>query len=251
MDGNELAINVVIGSCGLIGQAVSRKLAASKDLNYFLDLNETNDGSQNIKIDMVNNDDVNRFLDELFQAYENKTKINIIYLAARDAKLGEKWQKFEDFKPSLWEEYAVVNQTALLAFVSGVIKLFIQRSCFSSLQFIFFPSMYNYLGPDQRAYSSWPNNLKPFEYIGTKALTRDLNKYINSTYGHMKIRSNCVIPHLVIDDDKVPDSKLLKKTLTRRGTKALEIAEVVEFLINSPENLIGQEVFVDGGWKNQ
>lgn len=251
MDGNELAINVIIGSCGLIGQHVSRKLAKSNDLNYFLDLHETADDPQHIKIDLVNYDHVNRFLDKLFQADENNLEINIIYLAARDAKLGEKWQKFEDFKPSLWEEYAVVNQTALLSFVSSAIRLFIQRSCFTSLQFILFPSMYNYLGPDQRAYTSWPNNLKPFEYIGTKSLTRDLNKYVNSTYGHLNIRSNCIIPHLVIGEDKAADQTLLLKTLTRRGTEALEIAQVVEFLIDSPKNLVGQEIFVDGGWMNQ
>lgn len=251
MDGNELGINVIIGSCGLIGQAVRRKLTESNDLNYFLDLNETADSSQNIKIDVVNYQEVSRFLDNLFQPDENNAEINIIYLAARDAKLGEKWQKFEDFTPSLWEEYAVVNQTALLSCASSVIRLFIQRKCFSSLQFILFPSMYNYLGPDQRAYSSWPSNLKPFEYIGTKALTRDLSKYINSTYGHMNIRSNCIIPHLVTDDGIAPDSTLLSKTLSGRGTEAIEIAEVVKFLIESPKNMIGQEIFIDGGWKNQ
>lgn len=246
-----MSVNVIVGSCGLIGREVSNKLSSRKDLTYFLDLNETNESNNTIKIDVVDFEKVNSFLEILFEEYDDKPEINIIYLAARDAKLGENWQKFENFNPALWDEYSTTNQTALLNFVSRTIKMFIEKKSFYSLQFILFPSMYNYLGPDQRAYSSWPDNVKPFEYIGSKALTRDLNKYINSTYGHLNIRSNCIVPHLVTSDSSVTDQGLLMKTLTTRGTKATEVAEVVEFLIKSPKNLVGQEIFVDGGWMNK
>lgn len=243
-----MALNIVVGSRGLIGSAIREAFDSADAQNFFLDILEEGAETGSVKIDLKDLDAISAFVDSLPRVGNIPETINVIYLAALDAKLGGKWQKFEDFDPDIWEDYTSINQTSLLYFASRMIAYHKQFRKNKKLHFVLFPSLYNYLAPDQRAYEGWPDTVKPFEYIGSKALTRDLSNYLNSTYAHIGVRSNCVVPQLVTDGVSMPNEGLLKKTLSGRGSRAREIADVVQYLIGSPSNLMGQDIFVDGGW---
>ena len=244
----KLVINIVIGSEGLIGSPVCEMLSKHGDQNFFLDKYKNEHCSNFYAVNLENTKEIENFITKLPRNKHASSSLNIIYLASIDAKIGQPWPDFLEFDLNVWREYSKVNQEAMLFFVSRILKYYLNQMPSKYLHFIFFPSLYNYLGPDQRSYSGWPKTSKPFEYIGTKSMTRDLSNYINSTYAHKNVRANCIIPHLVTSGPHKPGEMLLKKMLTGRGTEAVEVAETVDFLLNSPKNLIGQDIFIDGGW---
>lgn len=244
-----MPVNIIIGSNGLIGSEVAVQFKKrTEDKNLFLDKEHHGFAKQNIQINLNEVSEIDAFIKHISKISIFEDKVNIVYLAAQDAKLGEKWDDFLDFDIKRWRDFSQINQEALLYFSSKIIKAYKKENKMNGLHFILFPSLYNYLGPDQKCYTGWPKVAKPFEYIGTKSLTRDLCNYINSTYISINVRCNCVVPQLVTKNNDNVDQKLLAKTLSGRGTTASEIAKVTEFLIDSPENLIGQVIFVDGGW---
>jgi NADP-dependent 3-hydroxy acid dehydrogenase YdfG len=244
-----MSVNITIGSNGLIGSEVAIQLKKRvNDKNLFLDKEHDVYTKQNIQINLNEVTEIATFINYVSKINIFDDKVNIVYLAAQDAKLGEQWDDFLDFDIKKWRDFSKINQEALLYFSSKIIKAYKEENKMNGLHFILFPSLYNYLGPDQKCYEGWPKVAKPFEYIGTKSLTRDLCNYINSTYMGINVRCNCVVPQLVTKNNDNVEQKLLAKTLSGRGTKASEIAKVTEFLIDSPENLIGQAIFVDGGW---
>jgi NADP-dependent 3-hydroxy acid dehydrogenase YdfG len=242
-----LHLNIIIGSAGIIGKEISLLLSNHNDMENILIDNQINDNLEQIKLDLTKHTDVLDFIKNL--DFSGKYKhVNIIYLAAKDKKIGEPWTLFHEFELEAWREISNINQDSLLYFISNIIKKIINSKGTSKYHFLFFPSLYNYTGPDQELYDGWPQVMKPFEYIGSKALTRDLARYLNVTYSNYNIRANCIIPHLVTTQEtNVPD-KLKHRACSKRGSTSLEIAEVVDFVLRSPENLMGQEIKIDGGW---
>ena len=239
-------LNIVVGCSGLIGSSISKLLCENE--NY-----------ENILIDRVKHADLPTFelnvmdyvaVDRFFEsaAWGEYGKVTLIYLSALDMKLGNAWRKFEDFDPQYWRNMSSVNQEALLYFISRFIKLRNKKYLTKPAQIILFPSLYNYTGPDHSLYDENMTVQKPFEYIGTKSLCRDLLRYINVTYGKQGLRANAVVPHLVVKEEYDIPVSLIKRTVTGRIIKPIDVAQLVEFFIESPANVIGQELKIDGGW---
>lgn len=239
---------LIFGSCGLIGSEIFKTLNKKNLDVYGFDIAKNIDSKKIIELDLNDFDRVDELFSLNIDFMTNYSKINIIYLSAIDSKLGQPWAPLHEFIIDDWKKFSSTNQDALLFLTSKFIDARVKNILNADLNFILFPSLYNFIAPNQEAYDSEMKVMKPFYYIGSKALTRDLNKYINSTYAHLNVSSNCLVPHLVVDKSQVIKKSILDKTLTKNATNIDDIVKAAEFLIDRPKNMIGQEIVVDGGW---
>lgn len=239
---------LLFGSCGLIGKEIFNSLVDKKYNVYGFDINKNFDSERIYELDLTNFKSVDDLFQTNLESLKKYEKIHIIYLSAIDSKLDQVWEPLHEFSLKEWRKFSTTNQEAMLYLISKFIHAKVNNIIKAELNFILFPSLYNFIAPDQQAYDNKMKVMKPFYYIGSKSLVRDLNRYINSSYAHIKVFSNCVVPHLVVQSDQKVNQNLLNKTLTKQRTDVRDIIKTTEFLINRPSNLVGQEIIVDGGW---
>ena len=155
---------LLFGSCGLIGKEIFNSLVDKKYNVYGFDINKNFDSERIYELDLTK--------------YE---KIHIIYLSAIDSKLDQVWEPLHEFSLKEWRKFSTTNQEAMLYLISKFIHAKVNNIIKAELNFILFPSLYNFIAPDQQAYDNKMKVMKPFYYIGSKSLVRDLNRYINSS----------------------------------------------------------------------
>lgn len=236
-------LNIVTGSCGLIGNQLCQTLRKdNSNINYFIDIQKSK-FDDSFELDLTDWNLVDEFTRNI-SIPNTITNINIIQLAVKDNKLGEDWENFLNFSIKNWQNYTLINQDSILYITSKLLKIFIPSNV--KIHFIFFPSLYNFIGPTQELYPS--EKSKPFEYIGSKSFTVDLMRYINCTFGHLSVRANCIVPHLIVDQDTNVGQQLLDRTCTKKSLKSVDVVNSILFLLSSSTNLVGQCIKIDGGW---
>jgi len=246
MENTRKDLNIVTGSSGLIGSKLCQSLRNEKtNTNIFIDLKKDK-FNDSFVLDLTDCDLIDDFIGNI-SIPKSITHVNIIQLAVKDNKLGEDWELFEDFSINNWRKYTSINQDSVIYITSRLLKILLPLNV--KIHFIFFPSLYNFIGPTQELYSG--EKLKPFEYIGSKSFTLDLMKYINCTYGYRSIRSNCLVPHLIVDHQTDVSQSLLDRSCTKETLKVVDVVKSIMFLLSSPTNLVGQCLKIDGGWLNK
>lgn len=246
MENTRKDLNIVTGCNGLIGSRLCHSLRNDKsNVNFFIDI-QNDKYEDSYSLDLTKWHLIDDFISNI-SISKSITHINVIQLAVKDNKLGEEWELFENFSINNWRKYTSINQDSVIYITSRLLKIFLSSNV--KIHFIFFPSLYNFIAPTQELYSG--EKLKPFEYIGSKSFTLDLMRYINCTYGHRSIRSNCLVPHLIVDHQTDVSQSLLDRSCTKETLKVVDVVKSIMFLLSSPTNLVGQCLKIDGGWLNK
>ena len=87
MEGKSLHLNIVVGASGVIGKVVSDRLAINDDMSNILVDSKTVPTRDIHFLDLTEFDAVSDFIDKI-EFSDRFEAINIVFLAAKDKKLG-------------------------------------------------------------------------------------------------------------------------------------------------------------------
>ena len=110
-------------------------------------------------------------------------------------------------------------------------------------------SIYGMVGNDFTLYEG-TNLTSPVAYSAIKGGLINLNRYFASYFGKYNVRSNCVSPGGIYNNQN-PDfvKRYNKKVPMKRMGEATDISPIVSFLLSdSAKYITGQNIAVDGGW---
>ena len=110
-------------------------------------------------------------------------------------------------------------------------------------------SIYGEVANDFNIYENTNIN-PPVAYSAIKGGLISFNRYLASYFAKFQIRSNCVSPGGVLDNqDPIFIKNYENKVPMGRMAKPDDIAPVISFLLSDDSKYItGQNILVDGGW---
>ena len=90
----------------------------------------------------------------------------------------------------------------------------------------------------------------PVAYSAVKGGLINLNRYFASYFGKYNVRSNCVSPGGIYNDQDIKFVEQYKnKVPMKRMGNPEDISPIISFLLSDNANYItGQNIAVDGGW---
>ena len=118
---------------------------------------------------------------------------------------------------------------------------------------VLFSSIYGSVSPNPRIYES-PMDINPIEYGVGKAGIVQMTKYLAVHWAKKGVRCNCIslgsFPNKMVQGShpRFVD-RLSQKVSMGRISQPEEIGSPVHFLLSDDSSyMIGQNLFIDGGW---
>jgi NAD(P)-dependent dehydrogenase (short-subunit alcohol dehydrogenase family) len=179
----------------------------------------------------------------------------LVNLAAIDAKFDAAMSavnptRFENFPLELWEKSVAVNSTGLVRVTQLAARMMLAHRRGNIINVA---STYSLVAPNQDLYK-YPGEAsqtyKPVDYVGTKSMVPNFTRYLATLYGRDGIRSNCIVPHGVLNahPQKFQDNFARLSPLGRM-CRPEELRGPFVFLASDASSyMTGSTVVVDGGW---
>ena len=161
------------------------------------------------------------------------------------------FEKFENYKLSVWKDVMSVNIDSMFLMTKVVGKHMLENRLKGSV--IQISSIYGLVAPDQRIYkNSLYENTKintPAVYSVSKSAVIGLSKYLATYWGSHGIRVNTIIPGGIESGQNDEFKKRYsKKVPLNRMARVDEIENMLLFLASDASSYVtGQSFTVDGG----
>ena len=234
---------IVTGSKGLIGKSIAKNIEKNNGIAIKFDIKNNNNIDNNeFQIDLNSDDSVQKSIDKVINIYGKiHGLVNNAYPRTKD------WgNKFEDVSSSSFSKN-IDMQLSRVFFISKLVLKHMKQQKKGSIVNI--ASIYGEVANDFRIYEKTNIN-PPVAYSAIKGGLISLNRYIASYFAKYQIRSNCVSPGGVFDNQNpIFVKKYESKVPMGRMASPEDIAPIVSFLLSSDSKYItGQNILVDGGW---
>ncbi len=235
---------IVIGSNGLIGKEVIKKLDASNCKIIEADINSEVPSKRFFKLDIANNNSIDELIKHAMDLYGRiDGLVNLAYPRTKDWGL-----KFENIPFSSWRENVDLQLNSNFYLIQKVIEIMKKQKSGSIVNIA---SIYGVVGNDFSLYEEF-GGTSPAAYSAIKGAIINLTRYLASYYGSYNVRVNCVSPGGVLDEEKQNPSFIERysaKSPMKRLGRPDEMAGPIKFLLSEDSSYItGHNLLVDGGW---
>tara|TARA_Y100000768_G_C23982295_1_gene686601 strand:+ start:72 stop:809 length:738 start_codon:yes stop_codon:yes gene_type:complete len=236
-------IILVTGGSGLLGKSFIEDINKKGGIAINLDINNISDMDNNtIKFDITCDKSIKESLELIMNKYSRiDGLVNNAYPRTLD------WNnKFEDIKNKSFSENVDMQLSRIFAISKPVLDIMKKQK---SGSLVHIASIYGIVGNDFSVYEN-TELTSPAAYSAIKGGLINFNRYIASYFGKYNLRSNCVSPGGVFNNqNKIFVEQYSQKVPLKRMAEPNDIAPTVSFLLSSESNYItGQNIAVDGGW---
>lgn len=234
---------MITGGSGLLGKAFLQNIKKNGGIAINLDINnETDLQNGRINLDITDDGSIGNAIDLVMAKYGKiDGLVNNAYPRTKD------WGNFfEDVKTDSFRKNVDMQLNSIFAMSQPVLAVMKEQG-FGSLVHI--ASVYGVVGNDFTVYDNTPLT-SPVAYSAIKGGLINLSRYLASYFGIYNVRSNCVSPGGIFDNQNETFVKQYshKVPMKRMGTPD-DIAPSVSFLLSDGAKYItGQNLVVDGGW---
>jgi NAD(P)-dependent dehydrogenase (short-subunit alcohol dehydrogenase family) len=235
---------LVTGGSGLLGKEILQDITKNNGIAINLDINCEDDIKKNsLFFDVTDGNSISNGVSKILSRYGKiDGLVNNAYPRTED------WGKeeFNDVSVDSFNKNLEIQLGSVYAVSKPVLKS-MRNKCSGSIVNI--ASIYGMVGNDFTIYKSTGIN-PPVAYSAIKAGLINMNRYFASYYGEHGVRSNCVSPGGIFDNQNTTFVRQYeKKVPLRRMANPDDIAPVVTFLLSDGAKYVtGQNIVVDGGW---
>ena len=236
-------IIVVTGGNGLLGKAIVHRIKSEGAVCINLDINhKTNEDLSNIECDITSQESV----DSAFRIILHKYKridgwVNNAYPRTKD------WgDRFEDIEYHSWRKNVDIQMNSVFYSCQKVLAHMKDQNSGSVVNVA---SIYGVVGNDFTVYEG-TDLTSAAAYSAIKGGLINFTRYLASYFGKYNIRTNCVSPGGIFDNQNETFVKNYenKVPMKRMGLPS-DIAPTVAFLLsNDSKYITGQNLIIDGGW---
>ena len=234
---------IVTGSNGLIGRSIVDNIEKNNGVAVKFDIvNKDNIRNNEFQVDLNDDDSIQKSLKKVFTTYgQVHGLVNNAYPRTKD------WgNKFEDVSNYSFSKNIDMQLSRVFA-ISKLVLSHMKENKRGSIVNI--ASIYGEVANDFNIYENTNIN-PPVAYSAIKGGLISFNRYLASYFAKFQIRSNCVSPGGVLDNqDPIFIKNYENKVPMGRLAKPNDIAPLVSFLLSDDSKYItGQNILVDGGW---
>ena len=235
---------LVTGGEGLIGKSIIKNINKNEGIAISLDIKIDRNNPDHYKFHLDINDDksIKDVLDKVIKHFGKiDGLVNNAYPRTSD------WGKA--FENTSNESFSL-NLNMQLGRIFAITKPVLESMKFNqSGSIVNIASIYGMVGNDFTIYENTNIN-PPAVYSAIKGGLINFNKYIASYYGKYNIRTNCISPGGIFDNqDPAFVKNYEEKVPMKRMGKPDDIAPLVSFLLSDDsEYITGQNIAIDGGW---
>lgn len=237
-------IIIVTGGEGLIGKSIIKNIKENEGIAISLDIriDKSNTDPDKFYLDINNDNSIKDVLDKLINRFGKiDGLVNNAYPRTSD------WgQAFEDTSNESFSLNLDMQLGRIFAITKPVLKT---MKLNQSGSIVNIASIYGMVGNDFKIYENTNIN-PPVAYSAIKGGLINFNRYIASCYGKYNIRTNCISPGGIFDNqDPIFVKNYEEKVPLKRMGKPDDIAPLVSFLLSDEsEYITGQNIAIDGGW---
>lgn len=237
-------ILLVTGGEGLIGKSIIKNINENEGIAISLDIkiDKTNTDPDKFHFDINKDNSIKEVLDEVINRYGKiDGLVNNAYPRTSD------WgQAIENTSNESFSLNLNMQLGRIFAITKPVLEL---MKLNQSGSIVNIASIYGMVGNDFTIYDNTNIN-PPAAYAAIKGGLINFNRYIASYYGKHNIRTNCISPGGIFDNQApIFVKNYEEKVPMKRMGKPDDIAPLVSFLLSDKsEYITGQNIAIDGGW---
>lgn len=236
-------IILVTGGSGLLGKAYIHDLTQKGAIALNLDIdNQTDIASKRIHLDVNDDNSIDKMIHLVMDTFGRiDGLVNNAYPRTKD------WGKvLEQVSTNSFSKNVEMQLSRIFAVSKPVLNIMKEQK---KGALVHIASIYGVVGNDFTVYENTPMT-SAVAYSAIKGGLINLNRYLASYYGKYNVRSNCVSPGGIFDNQNKTFVKQYeyKVPMKRMGTPQ-DIAPAVSFLLSDEAKYItGQNLIIDGGW---
>ncbi len=234
---------IITGGSGLLGQAYIKDVFNKGGIAINFDINHATDLDKNlVNFDITSDDSISLAVQLVMNKYGKiDGLVNNAY--PRTADWGK---KFEEISPEAFSKNVDMQLSRIFAISKPVLEIMKNQGCGSVVHIA---SVYGMVGNDFTVYDNTPLT-SPAAYSAIKGGLINFSRYLASYFGKYNVRSNCVSPGGIFDNQNETFVKQYEyKVPMKRMGLPEDIAPIVSFLLSEEAKYItGQNIAVDGGW---
>ena len=236
-------IILITGGSGLLGKAFIKDINKKGGIAINLDINNVNNiDKKTLHFDVNCDNSIRESLEIIINKYSRiDGLVNNAYPRTFD------WgNKFEDITTKSFSENVDMQLSRIFAISKPVLEIMKKQK---SGSLVHISSIYGIVGNDFSIYKN-TGLTSPAAYSAIKGGLINFSRYLASYFGKYNIRSNCVSPGGVYNNqNETFVEQYSHKVPLKRMAYPVDIAPTVSFLLSSESNYItGQNIAVDGGW---
>lgn len=236
-------IIIVTGGNGLLGKAFIDDIHKKGGIAINMDINTKTDIDCNrIKFDITSDESIEHAINLIYEKYGKiDGLVNNAYPRTKD------WgNSFEDVMPESFTKNLDMQLGRIFAISKPVLEIMKKQKGGS---IVHIASIYGIVGNDFTVYDNTPLT-SPVAYSAVKGGLINLSRYLAAYFGKHNVRSNCVSPGGIYNDQNETFVKQYeyRVPMKRMGLPG-DVAPAVSFLLSDDAKYItGQNIAVDGGW---
>tara|TARA_B100001175_G_C19513872_1_gene645798 strand:+ start:1548 stop:2291 length:744 start_codon:yes stop_codon:yes gene_type:complete len=238
-------IIIVSGGSGLLGREIINKINFYEGLPINFDLKENLTNKKNhLFVNLREDKSIDFGIEKVLNKYGRiDGLVNCAYPRTKD------WGKvlFEKENSESFNENIQIQLTQVFVLTQKILKTMQKQKSGSIINI---SSIYGIVGPDFSIYEKSNINPPTVAYSAIKGGLINFNRYIASYFGKYNIRSNCISPGGIFDNQSDLFVKKYSSNvpMNRMGNPD-DISPLTCFLLSdSSKYLTGQNIAVDGGW---
>lgn len=236
-------IILVTGGSGLLGKEIIKNINNNNGIAINLDTQcEDNFNKNSLYFDVTDNSSIERGINKIMSFYGKiDGLVNNAYPRTED--WGDEFKNTSEYS---FNKNLEIQLGSIYSVSKPILKIMKDQNSGSIVNIA---SIYGIVGNDFTIYEDTGIN-SPVAYSAIKGGLISLNRYFASFFGQYGIRSNCVSPGGIYNNQNKTFVKNYKnKVPMKRMGQPNDIAPLVSFLLSDDSKYItGQNIAVDGGW---
>ena len=236
-------IILVTGGSGLLGKEIIKNINNNNGIAINLDIAcKDNADKTSFFFDVTNDNSIEKGINKILSFYGKiDGLVNNAYPRTDD------WgNKFEEVSNNAFNKNIEMQLSQVFAVSKPVLEIMKNQKSGSLVNIA---SIYGIVANDFSVYEG-TDLTSPVAYSAVKGGLINLNRYFASYFGKYNVRSNCVSPGGIYNDQDIKFVEQYKnKVPMKRMGNPEDISPIISFLLSDNANYItGQNIAVDGGW---